>query len=169
MSLDKIFAYKQSANFAIKEIAAEEKNGVLTQDLTYLNPFGQRRGAYYVRPAAGNEPTPCVLWVHWYETEAEDSNRKQFLAEAQSLAQHGTASLLIETMWSERAWFMERDHTQDKQASINQVVELRQAMDLLLSQPGVDTDNFAYVGHDFGAMYGVVMGAVDPRPKFYVL
>jgi len=53
--------------------------------------------------------------------------------------------------------------------AIQQVIELRRAMDLLLAQPGVDSQRIAYVGHDFGAMYGVLMGAVDQRAKTYVL
>ena len=42
-------------------------------------------------------------------------------------------------------------------------------MDLLLSQPGVDANRFAYVGHDFGGMYGVLAGSLDKRPKHYVI
>ena len=42
-------------------------------------------------------------------------------------------------------------------------------MDLLLAQPGADPRRFAYVGHDFGAMVGVLAGSVDGRPTCYVL
>lgn len=103
------------------------------------------------------------------ETEAADSNRTQFLKEASEMAKRGAASLMVETIWSDRDWFIKREQKDDIQNSINQVIELRQAMDLLFSQPGMDPENFAFVGHDFGAMYGVVMGAIDPRPKSYVL
>ena len=44
----------------------------------------------------------------------------------------------------------------DPQNSIQQVVDIRRAMDFLLSQPYVDPDRFGYVGHDFGGMYGVL-------------
>jgi len=50
-----------------------------------------------------------------------------------------------------------------------EVVNLRRAMDLLLSQPKVDPQRFAYVGHDFGGMYGVLAGSLDGRPTHYVL
>ncbi len=85
------------------------------------------------------------------------------------MAQRGVASLLIETMWSDREWFIKRTQDDDHDDAIRQVIELRQAMDLLLAQPDVDPSRFAYVGHDFGAMYGAVMGSVDPRPTCYVL
>ena len=35
--------------------------------------------------------------------------------------------------------------------------------------PGVDPARIAYVGHDFGAMDGALLLAVDERPKFAVL
>jgi dienelactone hydrolase len=72
-------------------------------------------------------------------------------------------------MWSDRDWFIKRTQAEDYQRSIEQVVELRIAMDLLLAEEGVDASRFAYVGHDFGAMYGVLAGTVDPRPTAYVL
>jgi predicted esterase len=72
-------------------------------------------------------------------------------------------------MWSDRDWFIKRTQDDDYDDSVRQVIELRRAMDLLLAQPGVDHGRFAFVGHDFGAMYGVVMGSVDPRPTCYVL
>jgi len=85
------------------------------------------------------------------------------------MAKHGALSLLIETVWSDRDWFLERVQADDYRMSVEQVIELRRAMDLLIEQPGADPERFAYVGHDFGAMYGVVAGSVDPRPTCYVL
>ena len=49
------------------------------------------------------------------------------------------------------------------------MIELRVAINLLLAEPDVDAERLAFVGHDFGAMYGVLLGAVDQRPKYYVL
>lgn len=163
------FDYAEKNDFDIRIVSIQNKDDSTIQDMTYLNPFGVRRAAYYVRPETGEGPFPCILYVHWYEPEAGDSNRTQFLEEAQDMAKRGAASLLVETMWSDRDWFIKREQAEDVQSSINQVIELRQAIDILLAQPGVDADNFAYVGHDFGAMYGAVMGSVDPRPKSYVL
>ncbi|MDP9025246.1 MAG: hypothetical protein M3N13_07725 [Candidatus Eremiobacteraeota bacterium] len=40
---------------------------------------------------------------------------------------------------------------------------------MLLAQPGIDASRIAYVGHDFGAMYGAVLAGIDPRPKVFVL
>jgi fermentation-respiration switch protein FrsA (DUF1100 family) len=52
--------------------------------------------------------------------------------------------------------------------SVTEVKELRRALDVLLQQPGIDRARVACVGHDFGAMYGAVAVAVDPRPTHFV-
>jgi predicted esterase len=55
------------------------------------------------------------------------------------------------------------------QNSVEEVVNTRRAMDLLLSQPNIDSSRFALVGHDFGGMYGVLAGSLDSRPTHYVV
>lgn len=49
------------------------------------------------------------------------------------------------------------------------VIDLRRALDLLLAQPGVDPKRIAFVGHDYGSMYGAILAGVDRRPQSYVL
>lgn len=122
-----------------------------------------------VRPEQERSSSPLVLFVHWYEPQAPNSNRNQFLQEAIKLSTQGCTSLLVETVWSDRDWFIKRTQAEDFQSSVEQVVELRIAMDLLMAERGADPSRFAYVGHDFGAMYGVLAGAADPRPTAYVL
>jgi dienelactone hydrolase len=162
------FEYNAEAPFEVRLAGIREKDGVQVRNFTYLDPDGTRRAAYLVRPEGG-KGLAAVLFVHWYEPEAPDSNRGQFLEEANKLARKGVVSLLVETMWSDPDWFLKRSQEEDIAASIAQVVSLRRAMDLLLSEPGVDPDRLLYVGHDFGGMYGVLMGAVDPRPGAYLL
>lgn len=168
MSIASLFDYDQDAPLDIREAGSREQDGAVIRNLTYASPFNRRRAAYLVRPTTEGR-FPAILYVHWYEPQAPDSNRTQFLEEAVLMAGQGAASLLIETMWSDRDWFIKRTQDDDYDDSIRQVIELRQAMDLLLTQPEVDAGRFAFVGHDFGAMYGVVMGRVDPRPTCYVL
>lgn len=162
------FDYDQKAPFEARIASEQGKEGARVRNFTYLDPEGTRKAAYLVRPENG-EDLAAVLFVHWYEPDAPDSNRGQFLEEARALARKGVVSLLVETMWSDPDWFLKRSQEEDIAASIAQVVSLRRAMDLLLSEPGVDPGRLLYVGHDFGGMYGVLMGAVDPRPGAYVL
>ena len=106
---------------------------------------------------------------HWYEPESVNSNRSQFEEEATEMARAGAVCLLIETLWSDPDFFIKRTQQDDVQNSIEEVVNIRRATDLLLSQPNVDAERFAYVGHDFGGMYGVLAGSLDQRPAHYVV
>jgi len=49
------------------------------------------------------------------------------------------------------------------------VVALRRAIDVLLARDDIDPRRLGYVGHDYGAMYGALLAAVDKRPQAYVL
>ncbi len=164
------FDYDRKALPEIREVVTRPKEGALVRNFTFATPFDRRRAAYLVHPEKPEPDTlAAVLYVHWYETDSADSNRTQFLEEAIQLAGRGVVSMLVETMWSDREWFIKRTQQDDERNTVEQVVELRQAMDILLAEPGVDPGRFAFVGHDFGAMYGVLMGSLDPRPQAYVL
>jgi PAS domain S-box-containing protein len=160
--------YERGAPAGLREIGAQTHDGVISRLVTYRTHAGERRVAELIGPAAGPAQA-AILFVHWYEPEAHDSNRTQFQGEAAEMARRGTLSLLVETMWSDRDWFLKRTQADDYANSIRQVVELRQALDLLLAESGAATRRLAYVGHDFGAMYGVLMGKVDRRPACYAL
>lgn len=170
MSLHALFEYDKTASLNLRETPGRAKDGVLGKSIVYTTPFGVRRAAFLLRPESQtNRPLAAILYVHWYEPEVLSSFRTQFLAEAEGLVKQGAVTLLVETMWSDRDFFLKRTQADDLENSRRQVIELRQAMDLLLAQPGVDPTRFAYVGHDFGGMYGALMGAVDPRPTCYVI
>lgn len=144
------------------------EEGLERQLLVMQTPFGYRRMAEMFRPEEG-ESLAAILYVHWYEPEARDSNRSQFVEEAREMAHGGAVCLLIETLWSDLDFFLKRTQDDDARNSIEEVVNIRRAMDLLLSQPGIDPQRFAYVGHDFGGMYGVLAGSLDQRPSHYVI
>lgn len=165
-----LFVYDRKAPLDIREVGQRPKGDSLVREFTFATPFDRRRAAYLVRPDDSNQnQLAAVLYVHWYEPDSPDSNRTQFLEESIHLAGQGVVSMLVETMWSDREWFIKRTQEEDRHNSVEQVIELMCAMDILLAEPGVDPVRFAYVGHDFGAMYGVLMGSLDPRPKSYVL
>jgi hypothetical protein len=127
-------------------------------------------------PHGGAEPAPRpgVLFVHWLGDDAT-TNHTEFEADAIALAKRSAVCVLLDAMWSTvandgaNAWFEKGRTTQTDYAnSIRQVVDLRRGIDLLLSYD-VDPQRIAYVGHDFGAMYGAVLAGVDARPSYYVL
>ncbi|HSL43087.1 MAG TPA: hypothetical protein VK897_06625 [Anaerolineales bacterium] len=152
----------------VRIIGKRAQEGIESQLMVIQTPFGYRRVAEMFRPE-GDGSFPAILYVHWYEPESIDSHRTQFEEESKEMARGGAVCLSIETLWSDRDFFLKRTQDDDLRNSIEEVVNLRQAMDLLLSQPDIDLGRFAYVGHDFGGMYGVLAGSLDQRPTHYVL
>lgn len=159
-----LFRYKDSP-VTVKEVSSEQRGDVTARDITFSPGPGREIKAYLVVPK-GNGPFAGVLWVHWLGEEK--SNRTQFLDEAVRLAPKGTVSLLVDAMWSTPRWFGNRVLEKDYENSIRQVVELRRALDLLLSQANVDKTRIGFVGHDYGAMYGMLMAGVDQRINTFV-
>jgi dienelactone hydrolase len=163
-----IYDYDAAAPLDIRVTKVEKRDGVEVRDITYTNVSGGRKAAYLVVPPIKGKH-PAALMSHWYAPEEHDSNRSQYLNQAVELAKAGVVSLLPETMWSEPKWFPTRKRAEDFEASARTVRELRRELDLLLSQPNVDKSRVAFVGHDFGAMYGAILISVDKRPTVYAL
>ena len=160
--------YPALASEDVRVLGKRVQDGMESQLLVIQTPFGYRRVAEMFRPE-GEGSYAATLYSHWYEPESPNSNRTQFEEEAKEMARGGAVCLLIETLWSDRDFFLKRTQQDDLRNSTEEVVNIRQAMDLLLSQPGVDHRRFAYVGHDFGGMYGVLAGSLDQRPTHYVV
>ena len=158
-----LFAYDKSASLNVQEAGRETRGAALVRDLTFT-PADKPVKAFLVSPANGEGPHAAILYVHWLG-DPKTTNRTQFLDEAVALAGRGVVSLLVEGMWAEPDWYKNRIPEEDYAQAIRQVIELRRAMDLLLAQPGVDPKRVAFVGHDFGAMYGMMAEALDRRAK----
>ncbi|MES1168863.1 MAG: hypothetical protein ABUL61_06800, partial [Oleiharenicola lentus] len=161
-----LFAYDRSAPLNPQEAGSETRGGAVVRDITFT-PAGSPVKAYLVTPASGSGPHAAILYVHWLG-EPKTTNRTEFLDEAVALAGRGVVSLLVDTMWAEPGWYKNRVPEEDHAHAVRQVIELRRAMDLLLAQPGIDPARVAFVGHDFGAMYGMIASAQDRRAKTYV-
>jgi dienelactone hydrolase len=163
------FDYDASRPINVQPAAPADRTGVAVRDITYAQADGTRNGATIVAPA---QPTagrrPGILFVHWYGPPNATSNRTQFLGDAIALARAGAVSLLIDTPWAEPLWFPERDSERDYEMSVQEVKNIRRALDVLLQQPNVDAARIAYVGHDFGAMYGALAVAADRRVSRFV-
>jgi dienelactone hydrolase len=152
----------------LRVLVKRVEDGLESELLVIQTPFGYRRVAEIFRPEE-EDSLAAILYVHWYEPESITSHRTQFEEEAKEMARGGAVCISVETLWSDRDFFLKRTQEDDLQNSVEEVANLRRAMDLLLSQPNVDPKRFAYVGHDFGGMYGVLAGSLDQRPTHYVV
>ena len=158
-----LFAYDQKIPLGVVEKGRETREGVSVRDITFDALSGSEVAAYVVTPP-GPGPFAAVLWVHWLG-EPETTNRTQFLNEAVTLASKGVVSVLVDAMWAAPDWFGKRVPEEDYGHSVRQVIALRRAMDLLLSQPQVDPSRVGLVGHDYGGMYSMMMAGVDQRVR----
>ncbi len=162
------FEYDQSKPLDIQESKSREQDGVILREISYVLPDGSRNAATVVEKKDGAGLRPAILFVHWYGPPAPTSNRTQFIPDAIELAKGGAVSLLIDTPWSRPEYFRERKREGDYARSVQQVKDLRRALDVLMSLPRIDPARIAYVGHDFGAMYGTLAVAADTRVKAFV-
>ncbi len=134
----------------------EERDGALVHDIRVGDA-----DAYLVEPIGGGRGA-AILFLHWLDTEAPDGNRTQFLDEAVGLAKdHGVVSLLPQGQFP---WSVEPEDAASDAARIRaEVARHRAAVDLLAARDDVDAARIGLVGHDFGAMHGVILAAEDAR------
>ena len=123
--------------------------------------------AYLVEPVDGGRGA-ALLFLHWFDTVAPDGNRTQFLDEAVALArEHGVVSLLPQGRfpWAEAPTDVEADAARIRA----EVAAHGRAVDLLAARDDVEAGRIGLVGHDFGAMHGIVLAAEDDRIAAAVL
>ncbi len=157
-----------SAPLDAKYGAGERHEGAGREDVSVRSTTGHTVTGVLVH-GLGNGPHPAVLFVHWLG-DPKTTNHTEFESDAVALAKRGVTSLLIDAMWAKPDWFDTSRHPDTDHAdSIAQVIDLRRSLDLLLAQPGIDAGRVAYVGHDFGSMYGALLAGVDTRPQWFVL
>lgn len=164
--LAKLFDYKPSGKFDVREDSTNERDGVIIQDVNYAaeTPQRGRIKAFMIKPT-GKGPFAGILFFHWLGEPNGD--RTQFVDEAVALARLGVASLLIQGYFP---WVVQpTEGTTDRHLIVSETREVRRALDLLIAQPMVDKKRIGYVGHDYGAMYGGIAAAFDKRVRAYVL
>jgi sugar lactone lactonase YvrE/dienelactone hydrolase len=168
-TLSALFADDARTPPAVKVLGTEARDGVTVEDITFEGSGGAPVEAYLVRPSEGRGAFAGVLFVHWFSPPHPTSNRTQYLEEARALARRGAVSLLVSTFWSDPARYRARRWQDDFQNTVNQARDLRRALDVLVSRPGVDAARVGFVGHDYGAMFGALLSGADARPKAYAL
>ncbi len=136
--------------------ALTERDGARIHDLSVAGAE-----AYLVEPIDGGRGS-AILFLHWFDTEAPDGNRTQFVDEAVDLARdHGVVSILPQGQFP---WAgAPSDAATDSDRIRAEVERHRAAVDLLGERPDVESGRIGLVGHDFGAMHGVALAAEDPR------
>lgn len=164
------FDYDKNAPLDLKIIGTQKRGDVTVYDITYASPKGGVVPAYLVVPS-GNGPFAGVIWGHWYWRNSEMRNRKQFLDEAVAIAPSGVVSLLTDGPVARPGYVYPTTPLDEQQVveMIQQVVDMRRGVDLLLARKDVDARRLAFVGHSYNASIGAFLSGVDRRFKAYVL
>jgi cephalosporin-C deacetylase-like acetyl esterase len=163
-----LFDYDSHQPLNIHDNTVKDFSCGVIHDITYASPSGGSLSAYLIVPK-GNGPFAAIVFGHW-----GNGTRGEFIPEAKAYACAGVVSLLPDYRWERpRPWYSGIDdfaHPDlDRKTRINTVIEMRRAIDLLLTRTDVDPNRIGYVGHSFGAQWGAILAAVDPRIKVAVL
>jgi dienelactone hydrolase len=163
--------YDASAPLDLAEDAPPQvdADGVSVQDVSWASPGGGRVSAWLVVPP-GSGPFAGLVYLHGSET-----NRDDFRDEAVAMAHGGAVSLVVDAPFARTG---ESRHNyllnfglpeRERDMTVQAIVDLRRAYDLLASRPDVDPTRLGFVGHSWGASAGAVLAAVDQRPAALVL
>jgi dienelactone hydrolase len=164
------FDYDARAPLDLKQIGVKHRGSATIYDLTYASPKGGVVPAYLVVPK-GRGPFAAVIWGHWYWDNSSMRNRRQFLDEAIVLAQAGVVSLLPDGPVARPGHIESKDPLDERVATdfLQQVIDMRRGVDVLLARRDVDPKRIAFVGHSYNAGIGALLSGVDRRFKAFVL
>jgi dienelactone hydrolase len=158
-----LYDYDSSAPFDEQEVKSEQKEGATVHDLSYAGPNG-RITAFYVLPD-GDGPFPAVLFM-----PGAPGARYTFFSEAVEFAERGIASLLPDPPYARPPIEEVVEFTpSDKDGIVQEVVEMRRAIDFLASKDEIDPSRLGYVGFSWGASLGANFAAVERRVGSFVL
>ncbi|HVX66202.1 MAG TPA: hypothetical protein VHA11_06360, partial [Bryobacteraceae bacterium] len=164
------FEYDPAAPFDVRENSVETRDGIRLHDLSYASPRGGSVPAYLVVPP-GKGPFAAILFGHWMMPGSPLRNRREFLEEALVLARAGAVGLLIDAPMVRPGYVEDPDPLGPASANdaVQQAVDFRRGIDLLLSRGDVDPRRIAYVGHSFDAKVGAMLAGVEKRISSFVL
>jgi dienelactone hydrolase len=161
-----LFDYDAAEPLEIEETGGGRTTGVTATDLTYRSPRGGRVPATLLVPDGPGRYAGIVM-MH-----GMPSNRQAMLAAGTAVARAGAVVILIDAPFA-RPENQGRDALtltgQDREEQIQLIVDLRRAIDLLLTRPEVDPDRLAYYGVSYGGAMGGLLAGVEDRLQAYVL
>lgn len=132
-------------------------SGIVVDDIVFGRGLGDEETPAYVVAPSGSSPRAGVLFLHWLGEHRSD--RTQFLSEARSLAAAGVRSVLPAGRFP---WGPDPVDASSDVANIEiEQARLGAALDGLAAGLPAGAP-IALVGHDFGAMHGLLLAARNP-------
>jgi dienelactone hydrolase len=159
-----MFEYDPQLALDYQEHERYEQNGISIYDVSYASPMGGRASAFLLMPQRKGS-LAGILFMH-----PGGLDRYAFLDEAMVFAQRGAVTLLLDAPYArlpQRPIFSFSE--QDRDDFIQNVVDLRRGVDLLIEQLEIEVQRIGYVGFSYGATVGAMLAGVEKRIKAYVL
>jgi dienelactone hydrolase len=161
------FAYDASAPLRYVDHGRVSKasSPIAVHDVSFRS--GGRTVEAYLLVPPGPGRRPAVIFVH-----GSGGDRGELLAQAEELAERNVVAL---TITAPSRYVTTTPSTiggllsQARSLTVNDVVAVRRAVDVLQTLPSVDPHRIGYVGWSAGARLGAVVSAVEPRIKALVL
>ena len=171
--LSKLISYEKQNDFIVTEKDTERSTeNVLVKDIIL-----QTQTAYLIRPKKEGL-YPGIVFLHWLEPHAENSNRSEFLPLAIELAEkYEICAILPNAFWSTTPEKYKQNPNlgwnttfeNDGKLIVKQLHSLLTMIDFFESQYFVNDKQLLFCGHDFGAMFGCLLGEFKENIKGYVL
>jgi dienelactone hydrolase len=140
---------------------------VKIHDVSYQSPMGGEVPAFLIVPP-GKARKPAVIYMH-----GSGGNRLEDLAQATWMAARGAVTMTITSPFERpdapTALSGIAGIQQQRDLTIQAIVDLRRAVDVLQSRPDVDRNRIGFVGWSSGARMGALLASAEHRIRAYVL
>ncbi|HET9324377.1 MAG TPA: acyl-CoA thioester hydrolase/BAAT C-terminal domain-containing protein [Gaiellaceae bacterium] len=161
-----IYAYDAGEPIAKRDAGLANSNyPIKIHDISF-DGGAERVPAFLLLPP-GKGPYPAVIYLH-----GQGGDRLEMLYTASWLAARRAAALTVESPYSPNREIKLGTGVaglrKERNRTVQGVVELRRAVDLLQSLPQVDDDRIGFVGYSAGARTGAILAGVERRIKAYV-
>ena len=151
--LAKGLQYDRKAPLEVHVLSSADEQGVKLESIEFTIANGAICSAALVVPP-GEGPFPAVVWLG----SGDDKDWQPYAMEFSRL---GAISFVLDScgtasLYDARAFYAEE---------VQNIINVRRAVDILSSRKDVDRNRIAFVGHSGGAMLGADAVAVDGRLK----
>jgi hypothetical protein len=161
------FDYDRSAPLAYADHGRINKRSfpIAVHDVSFRSNGRTIEGYLLVPPGSGRRP--AVVFVH-----GSGGDRNELLGQAAELAARNVLAL---TITAPSHSVVSSPSTlrgllaQARSLTVNDVVAVRRALDVLQTLPAADSKRIGYVGWSAGARLGAIVAAAEPRIKALVL
>ena len=156
-----LFGYDRSDPLRVRDKGAVNPTyPIRVHDISFASPKGGRVAGYLLLPPVRGRK-PAVIYMH-----GSGGNRTQFLAPAGWMAARGAVALTLdspEVRYTKGIAPGIEGLRQQRDLTVQAVVELRRAIDLLQARDDVDPKRIAFVGWSYGARIGALLAGIDHR------